>query len=89
MKEKNLLGLITRMFRYYGAEINETNIEIYMEFLADYNIKLVERAFNYFIEESKFMPKVSEILEYIRPRLELYKEWDNYKPIKFIENKEE
>ena len=65
MDKKELTIILTKIFRYYGTEINESNLEIYVEFLENYDIKYIKKAYNYFIMESKFMPKISEFREYM------------------------
>lgn len=65
MDKKELTIILTKIFRYYGTEINESNLEIYVEFLENYDIKYIKKAYNHFIMENKFMPKVSEFREYM------------------------
>ena len=66
MKNKTVcLRIITKMFEFYNIETTKAMREGYFEELKDEEIENLEKMEKYFIRNSSFMPKLSEILAYI------------------------
>ena len=53
------------MFEYYNLETKESTINYYVESVSEYEVEYIREAFQYFRKTHLFMPKISEILEYI------------------------
>jgi len=79
--KERLTMMISKLFIYFGNEIIESNIEIYVEFLEKYNDDLINQAYKHFIETAKFMPKVSEFIEYLEPRKDIKTRFDKFELI--------
>ena len=63
--EKICLRIISKMFQFYNTETTEAMKNGYFEELKEEEIEDLEKMEKYFIRTSAFMPKLSEILEYI------------------------
>lgn len=59
--DAEILSSLRLVTEYYGQEVNETQVRLWLRLLEPYPALVIERAVMMHIEHSKWTPKVSEI----------------------------
>lgn len=63
MKQEELLKGLTYLGTAYGKEYSKMECELHYDFLKDYSYKTFVTAIKNLIKKSKFLPKITELLE--------------------------
>lgn len=83
MTEQELVKGLTYLGTAYGKEYSKMECELHYDFLKEYNYETFVKAIKSIIKKSKFLPKVTELLE----ECEIYKGKTRFEVLEFMNQK--